>query len=133
MVGFIVILPCITFFLVCLASLIQMGMVRSRMEYVAYAACRAAVVSTKEKAQEQAEKVARENTKAAGGAKISLVDVKVERVDPVTGKAVSSKKKRKQEKQCLRKRSGRSLPGKPAGRTPTGERACMSGARSPAT
>ena len=26
MVGFIVILPCITFFLVCLASLIQMGM-----------------------------------------------------------------------------------------------------------
>ena len=36
--------------------------------------------------------VARENTKAAGGAKISLVDVKVERVDPVTGKAVSSKK-----------------------------------------
>ena len=52
MVGFIVILPCITFFLVCLASLIQMGMVRSRMEYAAYAACRAAVVSTKDKAQE---------------------------------------------------------------------------------
>ena len=54
MVGFIVILPCITFFLVCLAALIQMGMVRSRMEYVAYVACRAAVVSTKEKAQERA-------------------------------------------------------------------------------
>ena len=95
MVGFIVILPCITFFLVCLASLIQMGMVRSRMEYAAYAACRAAVVSTKDKAQEQAEMVARENTKAAGGAKISLVNVKVERVDPVTGKAASSKKKKK--------------------------------------
>ena len=47
--------------------------------------------------------VARENTRAVGGAKLSLEDVTVEKVDPVTGKAASSKKK---GKKSSRKASG---------------------------
>ena len=69
----------------------------------------------KEKAQEQTEMVARENTKAVGGAKLSLVDVTVERVDPVTGKAASSKKK------------GRKSSRKASGSDTDWGRVCMSG------
>ena len=43
--GFMVVTPVIAFFLVTFISVIQVGMIHSRLEYAAYAVCRAAVVS----------------------------------------------------------------------------------------
>ena len=56
-IGFMVITPILAFFLVTFISVIQVGMIHSRLEYAAYAACRAAVVSKdKEEAEERAKK-----------------------------------------------------------------------------
>ncbi len=98
MTGFMIVLPCMTFLLLILVSVIQMGMVRSRMEYVAYAAARAAVVSESiEDARTQALNAAQANVRGTGGAKIVLKNVTVEEIDPDTGGQKTKKKKNRKK------------------------------------
>ena len=43
-VGFMVVTPVLAFFLVTVAGFVQLSMIRTRIDYAAYAACRAAAV-----------------------------------------------------------------------------------------
>lgn len=97
-IGFMTVVPAMTILLLLLVSVIQVGIIKNRMEYVTYAAARAAVVSSDIKeAKEQAEKAAKENTKITGGAKVILEGVSVDVVDPVTGEITENAGKKKKK------------------------------------
>lgn len=67
-VGFTMILPVITFIFCAMVAVAQVGLIRQKLEYTAYTAGRAAVVSdTKSRAKERAAKIAKESLKGTGG------------------------------------------------------------------
>ena len=91
--GFIIVTPIIAFFLVIFISVIQVGMIHARLEYVAYTICRAAVVSKdRDEAYERGEKAMNMNMSDVSGSydlktlKFDLVLHETEKTVSVVGK-----------------------------------------------
>lgn len=99
-VGFLLVTPVLAFFLVTVAGFVQLSMVKTKMDYATYAACRAAAISaTKSDGKKNAKKTFIQNMQNAVNAiDIGNVEIQVKAIAHNSAKVTKKKQKKYHDK-----------------------------------